>query len=101
MKRKPKQPRGKPKIKAPPPSTSRKPRSDGKTSRAKSSRQKVQAYRDRMRRRGMKLVQIWVPDPKSPHFAAEARRQAQLIAVSPHEKEDQAFIDSVSEWKPD
>ena len=49
----------------------------------------------------MKLVQIWVPDPKSPYFAAEARRQAQLIATSPHEKEDQAFIDSVSEWAPD
>jgi hypothetical protein len=54
-----------------------------------------------MRKRGMKLIQIWVPDPKSPYFAAEARRQARLIAQSPYEKEDQAFIDSTSEWKPD
>ena len=67
----------------------------------KSSREKVKAYRERMRKRGMKLIQIWVPDPKSPYFFAEARRQARLIANSPHEKEDQAFIDSISEWKPD
>src|ERR1700694_5764254 len=67
----------------------------------KSSREKVRAYRARMRRKGMKLIQIWVPDPKSPYFPAEARRQARLIANSPHEKEDQAFIDSISEWKPD
>jgi hypothetical protein len=49
----------------------------------------------------MKLVQIWVPDPESPLFAAEARRQAKLIADSPYQKDDQAFIDSLSEWKPD
>jgi antidote-toxin recognition MazE-like antitoxin len=66
--------------------------------RPKSSRDKVRAYRERMRRRGMKLIQIWVPDPKSPHFFAEARRQAKLIAESPYEKDDQAFIDSVTDW---
>jgi Protein of unknown function (DUF3018) len=51
-----------------------------------------------MRKRGMKLVQVWVPDPKSPYFFAEARRQARLIAESPSEKDDQAFIDSISDW---
>ena len=66
--------------------------------RPKSSRDKVKAYRERMRRRGMKLIQIWVPDPKSPYFFAEARRQARLIANSPQEKDDQAFIDSVTDW---
>jgi hypothetical protein len=64
----------------------------------KSSRDKVRAYRARMRRKGMKLIQIWVPDPKSPYFAAEARRQSRLIAESPTEKKDQAFIDSVTDW---
>jgi Protein of unknown function (DUF3018) len=54
-----------------------------------------------MRKRGMKLVQVWVPDPESPYFADEARRQARLIVESPREREDQAFIDSLSEWKPD
>jgi hypothetical protein len=78
--------------------TSRAPASGLKRTRPKSSREKVKAYRERMRRRGMKLIQIWVPDPKSPYFAAEARRQSRLIAESPYEKDDQAFIDSVTDW---
>ena len=81
--------------------TSRAGASHVKSTLRSSSRKKVKAYRERMRKRGMKLIQIWVPDPKSPHFLAEARRQARLIAESPYEKEEQAFIDSISEWKPD
>jgi len=81
--------------------SSRAKSSRNQPSRSKSSRDKVRAYRQRMRKRGMKLIQIWVPDPKSPYFASEARRQARLIARSPRENEDQAFIDSISEWKPD
>ena len=65
----------------------------------KANRERVQAHRDRMRAQGMKLVQVWVPDPKSPQFAAEARRQSRLIAESPHEADDQAFVDSISEMK--
>ena len=72
-----------------------------KPSRAKSSREKVRAYRERMRKRGMKLIQIWVPDPSSPYFAAEARRQARLANRSPFAAEDQAWVDSMSDWKPD
>ena len=90
-------------AKVPHSGTSRAPVPRSKIARAgaarpKSSRDKVKAYRERMRRRGMKLIQIWVPDPKSPYFFAEARRQARLIANSPQEKEDQAFIDSVTDW---
>jgi hypothetical protein len=59
---------------------------------AKSSRERVRAYRERMRKRGMKVVQIWVPDPKSSYFAAQARRQSRFIAESPEEKDGQAFI---------
>ena len=71
-----------------------------KTSRAKSSREKVRAHRERMRKRGMKLIQIWVPDPRSPYFAAEARRQARLANKSPFAAKDQAWVDSMSDWKP-
>ena len=69
-----------------------------KAKRAKSSREKVKAYRARMRKRGMKLVQIWVPDPSSPEFAKEARRQSLRAARSPTEHEDQAFMDAVTDW---
>lgn len=60
------------------------------------SRERVQAHRRRMREQGMRLVQIWVPDTRSPEFAAEAARQSKLIAASSREADDQAFIDSVS-----
>ena len=64
-----------------------------------SSRKKVQDYRARMRAKGMKLVQFWVPDVNSPEFKAEARRDSRLIANSPYEADDQAFVDSISEFK--
>jgi len=51
-----------------------------------------------MRAKGMKLVQYWVPDVSSPSFKAEARRQSLLVAASPHEAEDQAFVDAISEF---
>ena len=57
---------------------------------------KVQAYRARLRAQGLRPIQIWVPDVRSPEFAAEAHRQSLLIAASPHEADDQAFVDSVS-----
>jgi hypothetical protein len=40
-----------------------------------------------------------VPDVRSPQFKKEARRQSRLIAASPTEAEDQAFIDAISELK--
>jgi hypothetical protein len=45
----------------------------------------------------LRPIQIWVPDTRSPAFAIEAHRQSAAIAASPHEAEDQAFIDAVSD----
>ncbi len=67
------------------------------STRSRSSREKVKAYRDRMRRQGLRPIQIWVPDVRSPEFAAEAHRQSLAIAQSAQESEDQAFIDSISD----
>jgi Protein of unknown function (DUF3018) len=66
---------------------------------ATPSRDKVRNHRARMRAKGMKLVQIWVPDTASPEFKAEALRQSRLAAQSPHEAEDQAFVDGISEFQ--
>ena len=38
-----------------------------------------------------------MPEPGTPEFAAEARRQSLRVARSPQEEEDQAFVDSISE----
>lgn len=70
----------------------------GTRSRSKSSRDKVRAHRKRLRQQGLRPIQIWVPDMRSPTFVAEARRQSLAVARSPHATEDQDFIDAVSDW---
>ena len=59
-------------------------------------RQRVAAHRARLRRQGLRPVQIWVPDVRAPGFAAEAHRQSALAAASPRATEDQAFVDAIS-----
>ena len=65
--------------------------------RPKSSREKVRAHRERLRRQGLRPIQIWVPDVRSPAFKAEAHRQSLVIAQSAQDKEDQDFVDAVSD----
>jgi Protein of unknown function (DUF3018) len=59
---------------------------------------KFQRFRRRQANKGMKLLRIWVPDPSSPEFAAEAERQAKLLRGRPEEKEAMAFIEAAFEW---
>jgi Protein of unknown function (DUF3018) len=59
---------------------------------------KFQRYRRTQQGRGMKLLRIWVPDPRRPEFAKEAARQGKLLSGRPEEKEAMAFIDAVVEW---
>jgi Antitoxin MazE-like len=40
-----------------------------------------------------------VPDVRSRSFAREARWQSRLVAASVFEREEQAFVDAISEWK--
>ena len=61
-----------------------------------SSRDKVRAHRDRLRAKGLRPVQIWVPDVSSRAFKAEARRQSLAVARSRHARNDQAFVDAIS-----
>jgi hypothetical protein len=64
---------------------------------SETSRDKVQAYRERMRAKGFRLMQMWLPDTQSPEFAKEAHRQSLRAARSPTEREDQAFMDSIAD----
>jgi len=45
-----------------------------------TSAERVKRRRDKMRAASLRPVQIWVPDTRAPGFAAECRRQCQLIA---------------------
>jgi hypothetical protein len=61
-----------------------------------STRRKVSAHRERLRRQGLRPIQIWVPDTRAPTFKAEAHRQSAAVAASTHVDDDQAFIDAVT-----
>lgn len=65
----------------------------------KSSRLKVGKHRARLRALGLRPIQIWAPDVRAPSFRAEAHRQSLAVAASDHARDDQAFIDAVSDWK--
>lgn len=62
-------------------------------------RDRVNAHRARMRAAGLRPVQIWVPDVRSPEFAAEAHRQAALVAAADRTDEDMDFVEAISvDW---
>ncbi len=65
---------------------------------ASSSGKRDRAFRARMRAQGLRPIEIWVPDVHSPTFAAEAHRQSLLAAQSATAEEDQAFVDSISDF---
>ncbi|QMV85880.1 antitoxin MazE family protein [Corynebacterium hindlerae] len=62
--------------------------------------QRVSNYRARMRARGFRPVQMWVPDMHSEALVREARRQSVLVAEMDRRADDQDFIEAVSvDWR--
>lgn len=52
-----------------------------------------------MRAQGLRPVQIWVPDVRSPQFAAEAHRQSTLVASADRNSDEMDFVEAVSvDW---
>ncbi len=69
--------------------------------RALKAKERMKGYRARKQASGLRLIQLWVPDTRSKRFAAECRRQSKLVAASPSEAEDLAFIERISDWDDD
>jgi hypothetical protein len=67
------------------------------SARSKPTRDKVRAHRDRLRRQGLRPIQIWVPDVRAPSFKAKAHRQSLAVAKSPNARADQDFIGAISD----
>jgi len=71
--------------------------------RGKPSRGKARANRERLRRQGLRPIQIWVADVRAPSFKAEAHRQSLAVAKGPQAEVDQDLIGAVSDlsalWK--
>jgi hypothetical protein len=63
------------------------------------SPERMANYRKRMRAAGLRPVQIWVPDTRSPDFVEACRRQARAVAASdPAGDEIMRFVAGVYEW---
>lgn len=45
-------------------------------------REHVTAYRSRMKTRGLRQVNLWLPDTRSPEFKKECRRQSLVVAAT-------------------
>jgi len=63
----------------------------------KTVSERVGSYRRRLRAQGLRPVQIWVPDVRSPEFSDEAHRQSAAVAAGLNAVDDQDFIDSLSQ----
>jgi len=64
---------------------------------AAGSAVRVRAHRERLRAQGLRPVQFWVPDVRSPQFTQQAREQSLAVATSDAEPDDQAFIDALGD----
>ena len=56
------------------------------------NRSRVARRRSELRAAGLRPLQIWVPDTAAPWFAAEAKRQSELVGRSAESREAQAWI---------
>ncbi len=60
-------------------------------------------YRERLRAKGFRQIQLWVPDTRSPAFAAECRRQSLLVANDPAEQAIMDELEALQDtdgWQP-
>jgi hypothetical protein len=61
-------------------------------------REKQSRYRRRLRRKGLRPVQIWVSDARATGFVGECRLQTRLAARSAQEKPVLGFIAEIADW---
>lgn len=69
-----------------------------------TSRSRVRAFRARLRKAGLRPVQIWVPDSRKAGFADECRRQSRSLLGDRHETEIVEWLDQVADrddWRDD
>jgi len=59
---------------------------------------KFRRYRQNQRRKGMKLLRMWVPNPRAPEFKSEAARQTELLRGRLEEREALDFIEHAFAW---
>lgn len=59
---------------------------------------KFRRYRERLRAKGMRRIQLWVPDTSHPRFQEELRRQLHLIEDTDEDRDTLDFIEWHADW---
>lgn len=77
------------------------------TASKRSNRDHARRHREKMRAKGLRPVQIWVPDTRRPEYAAELKRQMALVsAAAVVDNEENRWLDALSDsqdldgWEP-
>ena len=70
------------------------PQSIGIDTKAAAS-ERVRKHREMLRARGLRSIQIWVPDTRRPGFQAEIDRQCAAVNDAAHDREVFEFMDAV------
>ena len=65
----------------------------------KSVASRVQKHRANLRKNGLKLVQIWVPDVGREGFREECKRQSLLVKNAENEQEFNEFLENVADLR--
>ena len=66
-----------------------------------SSRQRVRRHRQALRKQGLRPVQIWLPDTRTPEFAEEMRREALAINAADEKDDVMTWIEEVAAFYED
>jgi hypothetical protein len=61
---------------------------------AKSATRKISDYRQRMRQRGLRQVQFWVPDLRNPEVQEELRAEIRKLRKHPSSADGDMFLDA-------
>jgi hypothetical protein len=59
---------------------------------------KFKRYRASQQHKGMRLLRVWVPDPRLASFAVEVERQSALLRGRAEETEALDFIEAGFDW---
>lgn len=56
----------------------------------------VQRHRNRQRARGLRPVQLWLPDTSTPEFKAQVAHD--IAALAEPTPEEEALLDTLEQW---
>lgn len=68
------------------------------TTASTASAPRMKHYRERMRASGLRPIQLWVPDTRSPGFAEECRRQSAALSHDPTDAAAADFVAAAAAW---